>query len=107
MKTVKLFLALAVAVLLGACASRTKNAITDTILNDKLTQFFVEEKAINDDTTISRIESMNQVFALVRSYVLANADNELGIFLFERFHPSMPDAMKLELIDTIRARQAE
>ena len=101
MKPTKLFLALAVAVLLGACASRTKNAITDTALNDKLTQFFVEEKAINDDTTISRIESMNQVFALVRSYVLANADNELGIFLFERFHPSMPDAMKLELIEAI------
>ena len=101
MKPTKLFLALAVAMLLGACASRTKNAITDTALNDKLTQFFVEEKAINDDTTISRIESMNQVFALVRSYVLANADNELGIFLFERFHPSMPDAMKLELIEAI------
>ena len=96
-----IFSVLAVAVLLGANAATAQNVIKDTQLNDKLTQFFVEKKAINDDTTLSRTESMNKVFALVRTYVLANADNELGIFLFERFHPSMPDAMKLELIEAI------
>ena len=82
--------------------SRERTA-TGTPLNDKLTQFFIEEKAIIDDTVLSRTESMFQVFLLVRSYVLANADNELGIFLFERFHPSMPNAMKLELIKVMAA----
>ena len=82
--------------------SRERTA-TGTPLNDKLTQFFIEEKAIIDDTALSRTESMFQVFVLVRSYVLANADNELGIFLFERFHPSMPNAMKLELIKVMAA----
>ncbi len=83
-------------------AKSSERTATGTPLNDKLTQFFCEKKSIIDNTSLTRTESMEQqVFALVRSYVLANADNQAGIYLFERFHPSMPKEMKLELIDAM------
>ena len=82
--------------------SRTRTA-TGTPLNDKLTQFFCELKKIIDNTSLTRVESMNQVFSLVRSYVIENAGNEVAIFLFERYNRSMPKDMKLELIDTLAA----
>ena len=82
--------------------SRTRTA-TGTPLNDKLTQFFCELKKIIDNTSLTRVESMNQVFSHVRSYVIENADNEVAIFLFERYDRSMPKEMKLELIDTLAA----
>ena len=82
--------------------SRTRTA-TGTPLNDKLTQFFCELKKIIDNTSLTRTESMIQVFSLVRSYVIENAGNEVAIFLFERYDRSMPKEMKLELIDTLAA----
>lgn len=82
--------------------SRTRTA-TGTPLNDKLTQFFCELKKIIDNTSLTRVESMNQVFLHVRSYVIENVDNEVAIFLFERYNRSMPKEMKLELIDTLAA----
>ena len=82
--------------------SRYRTA-TGTPLNDKLTQFFCEMKTILDDTSLTREESMNRVFAHVRSYVIENADNEVALFLFERYNRSMPKEMKLELIDTLAA----
>ena len=82
-------------------AKSSERTATGTPLNDKLTQFFCEKKSITDNTSLTRRESMGEVFALVRSYVLANADNQVGIYLFERFHPSMPKEMKLELIDAM------
>ena len=82
--------------------SRARTA-TGTPLNDKLTQFFCEIKNIIDDTSLTREESMNRVFAHVRSYVIENADNEVALFLFERYNRSMPKEMKLELIDTLAA----
>ena len=82
--------------------SRTRTA-TGTPLNDKLTQFFCELKKIIDNTSLTRTESMIQVFSHVRSYVIANAGNEVAIFLFERYNRSMPKEMKLELIDTLAA----
>ncbi|MBR2606441.1 MAG: AhpC/TSA family protein [Bacteroidaceae bacterium] len=84
-------------------AKSRRRTATGTPLNDKLTQFFCEMKTILDDTSLTRTESMNQVYALVRSYVIENADNEAALFLFERFDRSMPKDMKLELIDTLAA----
>ena len=60
-------------------------------------------KTITDNASLSRVESMNQVYALMRSYVIENADNDVAIFLFERYDRSMPKDMKLELIDTLAA----
>lgn len=82
-------------------ANSSERTATGTPLNDKLTQFFCEKKTITDNTSLTRRESMESVFALVRSYVLANADNQVGIYLLERFHFSMPKEMKLELIDAM------
>ena len=82
-------------------AISSERTATGTPLNDKLTQFFSEKKSITDNTSLTRRESMESVFALVRSYVLANADNQVGIYLLERFHFSMPKEMKLELIDAM------
>ena len=82
-------------------AMSSERTATGTPFNDKLTQFFKEKKSITDNTSLTRRESMESVFALVRSYVLANADNQVGIYLLERFHFSMPKEMKLELIDAM------
>ena len=58
--------------------SRTRTA-TGTPLNDKLTQFFCELKKIIDNTSLTRVESMNQVFSHVRSYVIENVGNEVTV----------------------------
>lgn len=76
---------------------------TGTPLNDKLTQFLREKKTITDNTTLSRKESYDHINTLIHNYIMENIDNELGIFLFERYHLIMPEEMLLETIVALKA----
>ena len=82
---------------------KSKRKVMGTPLNDKLTQFYDKEHLINSNSTLTNMENYEQVFALVGSYVNKNIDNELGMFLFERYEYSMPKDMKLELINNMPA----
>ena len=78
-----------------------KRKVTGTPLNDKLTQFYEKEYLINSNNTLTNEENYERVFELVASYINENIDNELGLFLFERYEFSMPKDMKLDLINNM------
>ena len=80
-----------------------KRTATGTPLNDGMARFFTEYNAINKNTSLSFNEADELRCALISSYVKKNADNELGTFLFERYHRLLPKEMVLELCDILSA----
>ena len=65
-----------------------------TPLNDKYQEFKHSLKAV----VAAQDSTPEKTFAFIRPHIMADIDNIYGTFLFDNYHFSMPDEMKLKII---------